>query len=449
MQGVRGAWISRGFALYWPHSFVTNETRQGLSMISSTRCRLGDVLVLASLGVLLAVEGVGGGREVRRLNGVEVGERDSLLVRFVRPGVLHRSIVDSRGPWLINILEIDLRRSDLWIESARAWDTLRGRERTSGMAARCATEEAAAVAALNADFFNMETGESVNNQVRGGEILRAVVPVGAPGTEETVVRSQIGFRNDNSPVLGPLVFDGSILWPRGGRSPLASVNVLRSRTPYVLFTSAFGSATPRDLTARGEVDLPLRRVERRGDTIISVVEGKGHRAGGTPLSADRIVLTTVNVPSALDTVRPDAGDTVALVLSFRPPAPNLRSLVGGIPWLVRGGKVVQIAKEELEGASMDFATRRHPRTGIGFSRDSATAYFLTVDGRQAASVGMSLQEFGDLMVGAGVFEGLNLDGGGSTTMVVDGVVVNSPSDAAGERPVANCLLVMERRPKRD
>jgi len=62
---------------------------------------------------------------------------------------------------------------------------------------------------------------------------------------------------------------------------------------------------------------------------------------------------------------------------------------------------------------------------------------------------MSLQEFGDLMVGAGVFEGLNLDGGGSTTMVVDGVVVNSPSDAAGERPVANCLLLMERRPKRD
>jgi exopolysaccharide biosynthesis protein len=60
---------------------------------------------------------------------------------------------------------------------------------------------------------------------------------------------------------------------------------------------------------------------------------------------------------------------------------------------------------------------------------------------------MSLAEFGDLMIRSGVYQGLNLDGGGSTTMVVDGVVVNSPSDAAGERPVANCLLLLERRKK--
>jgi hypothetical protein len=417
-------------------------------MASCVRCRFRGCLSIILLGVLLAAEG--GAGDSGRAEGEEGwrGEEDSLLVRFVRPGVVHRSIVDSRGPWLINILEIDLRRGDLWIESARACDTLRGRETTSAMAVRCATEASGVVAALNADFF-METGESVNNQVRGGEILRAVIPVGAPGTEETIVRSQIGFCDDNSPVLARFIFDGMVLWPRGEKSALSSVNVLRGRTPYVVFTGAFGGATRRDSAAPGAVDLPLRRVERRGDTLFTVVEGGSHRAGGTPLSADRMALTAVNSPSAIDSVRPEEGDTVALVLSFRPPAPALRSLVGGIPWLVRGGKVVRIAKEELEGVSVDFATRRHPRTGVGFSKDSTTAYFLTVDGRQAASAGMSLEEFGNLMVGAGVSEGLNLDGGGSTTMVVDGVVVNSPSDAAGERPVANCLLLMERRPTRD
>jgi hypothetical protein len=372
-------------------------------------------------------------------------DRDSLLIRLVRPGVVHRSIVDSRGPWFINILEIDLRRDDLWIGSARANDTLRGREKTSAMAARSGGRESSVAAAINADFFNMTTGESVNNQVVEGEIIRAVLPVGEPDAEETIVRSQIGFCSENTPVLGRLVFDGTVVWPRGGLTPLASVNVLRSRTPYVLFTGAFGSSTPRDSVAAMAVDLPLRRVARRGDTVFTVVAGAGHPAGGTALSETHLALMALCHPSALDSLSLEGGDTVALVLAFQPPAGRLRSLVGGIPWLVRAGEVIRLEKGELEGVSEDVATRRHPRTGVGFSRDSTTAYFITVDGRQASSVGMSLKEFGDLMIGAGVSEGLNLDGGGSTTMVVDGVVVNSPSDAGGERPVANCLLLMERR----
>ena len=55
---------------------------------------------------------------------------------------------------------------------------------------------------------------------------------------------------------------------------------------------------------------------------------------------------------------------------------------------------------------------------------------------------MTLPEFAGLMIGAGVTEGVNLDGGGSTVMVVEGKIVNAPSDAAGERPVANGLLLV-------
>lgn len=58
---------------------------------------------------------------------------------------------------------------------------------------------------------------------------------------------------------------------------------------------------------------------------------------------------------------------------------------------------------------------------------------------------MSLVEFANLMLSIGVYEGLNLDGGGSTTMVVDGEVVNKPSDPTGERPVGNALVVFYRR----
>jgi len=161
-----------------------------------------------------------------------------------------------------------------------------------------------------------------------------------------------------------------------------------------------------------------------------------------------MVLSMRENPGMIDSIAVGQGDTIRIYVGFLPAIPGLRSLVGGIPWLVRDGRRFVPSKETLEGAGMQFATRRHPRTGVGFSRDSTIAYFLTVDGRQATSDGMTLEEFADLMMAQGVYQGLNLDGGGSTTMVVDGVVVNSPSDASGERPVANCLLLMERRTRK-
>ncbi len=70
---------------------------------------------------------------------------------------------------------------------------------------------------------------------------------------------------------------------------------------------------------------------------------------------------------------------------------------------------------------------------------------VTVDGRQIFSVGMSLPEFADLLLKLGAWEALNLDGGGSTTMMLEGQIVNYPSDQTGERPVGNCLLLVARR----
>ncbi len=54
---------------------------------------------------------------------------------------------------------------------------------------------------------------------------------------------------------------------------------------------------------------------------------------------------------------------------------------------------------------------------------------------------MTLVEFANVMIAQGVYQGLNLDGGGSTTFILEGQVMNSPSDATGERPVGNCLLL--------
>jgi hypothetical protein len=60
---------------------------------------------------------------------------------------------------------------------------------------------------------------------------------------------------------------------------------------------------------------------------------------------------------------------------------------------------------------------------------------------------MTLDELANFMLTLGVWQGVNLDGGGSTTMVVRGKVVNSPSDATGERSVSNAILVVSSAPQ--
>lgn len=92
-----------------------------------------------------------------------------------------------------------------------------------------------------------------------------------------------------------------------------------------------------------------------------------------------------------------------------------------------------------------FNSKRHPRTAVGIRRDGSKV-LVTVDGRTAASQGATIPEMQEIMHWLGCVDALNLDGGGSTAMVVNGVVVNHPCDnkkfdAEGERSVANAIIV--------
>lgn len=92
-----------------------------------------------------------------------------------------------------------------------------------------------------------------------------------------------------------------------------------------------------------------------------------------------------------------------------------------------------------------FNTNRHPRTAVGRKADG-TVLLVTADGRNSQAAGLSMAELQLVMIALDCVDAINLDGGGSTTMVVRGTVVNHPSDnnqfdPAGERPVANAILV--------
>ena len=135
----------------------------------------------------------------------------------------------------------------------------------------------------------------------------------------------------------------------------------------------------------------------------------------------------------------DAGQN-ARILSLQEVPPSARQIIAGSDILLRDGK------SALNNRSA-FATNRHPRTAVGLSDAGKTLVLVVVDGRDApAAIGMSLSELSDLMQSLGCSDALNLDGGGSSEIILrdanDGKlrVLNQPSDGR-ERAVANVLGV--------
>lgn len=132
-------------------------------------------------------------------------------------------------------------------------------------------------------------------------------------------------------------------------------------------------------------------------------------------------------------------EVVEGTLVVEPSSGEPEFLVAGYPELLDGGRPVG----DLEvGTRPSFAAVRHPRTAVGFSREDERLWVAVVEGRQRArSAGMTLPEMTNLLLALGATEALNLDGGGSSVMVLEGRAASRPSDAEGERAVVNALVV--------
>ncbi|HEX7025224.1 MAG TPA: phosphodiester glycosidase family protein, partial [Gemmatimonadales bacterium] len=171
-------------------------------------------------------------------------------------------------------------------------------------------------------------------------------------------------------------------------------------------------------------------------------------AAGTEIPGDGAVLVArqgapADLRAALLALHP--GDTIRTDVRLEPFHPA--EAVGGRPILVRDSAVTDAVDTEGQPG---FAGGRHPRTAAGIARGGRRLILVTVDGRQKPySDGMTLRELAGLLLVLGARDAINLDGGGSTTMVLGGPaasdtlrLVNRPSDSAGERPVGNALAVI-------
>ena len=95
---------------------------------------------------------------------------------------------------------------------------------------------------------------------------------------------------------------------------------------------------------------------------------------------------------------------------------------------------------------MQHENQRHPRSAAGYNQDKTKLYLVAVDGRSTLSKGMNLNELSNFMIdGLSVWDGLNFDGGGSTTLNAGKQTINTVSEGT-QRAIANALLVIKQNP---
>jgi hypothetical protein len=336
----------------------------------------------------------------------------------------------SGKPVNINLLRLDLIRVRLDVH--HAMDAAIGTEKTSSIAARHK-----AFAAINAGFFRLDTspfaGDPTGVFIVDGKVL----------SEHKDPRITLFISNqirdtDHGPFLQETTvnFGYSTIFPaiEFGKSAtqliVSGLNRERKAFEVVVYTPEFGVRTPAS-------DIPVLEVidDRGRIKAVSITNG----STAIPPKGSVVVMD----PGQADRFKNAINTRIELVgSSMRPP---FEDAVAGVPQLIKNSKIDITWQQEK--SSKAFVETRHPRTAVAKLKDGKFL-MLTADGRSEQSAGLDLYDLAAYFLELGATDAMNLDGGGSTTMFLDGKVVNKPSDKEGERKVGDAILVTLRKPKK-
>lgn len=118
---------------------------------------------------------------------------------------------------------------------------------------------------------------------------------------------------------------------------------------------------------------------------------------------------------------------------------KMNTVIGGGPVLIQNGEVKISNNVEMKFAGKAIHDR-HPRTAIGYTKDGHLIIFVS-EGRSESAAGLTLPQMAKILQKLGCEEALNLDGGGSSCMIINGKKVNYPSDKGEERSVPSVFII--------
>jgi hypothetical protein len=358
----------------------------------------------------------------------EAGDRDLreslrpiIRTKKIAPGVLFTRIVERQVPRRTFVLKIDPSKA-VTVDMALAKSRMPARRETSGIA-----RAHDALAATNGDFSVRDVGRMVHAFAQDGDLVQTSGPgsaffalrrdetdafVGTPRLDVTVTNQTTGqtLRIDRWNHGGPTPGEIVAFSPLGGS--------LEAPPPFTCSVRLLPQASPTAESGGVFVDHVVDEV--------ACTEEAMPRSGGVVLSA----APATDEATQLLAMTPGASMRVRWALGWD----DVFDVIGGLPVLLQDGQVA------FEPCFTQFCNR-NPRTAIGWTSNQRLL-LVVIDGRQPSwSVGSSLRELADTMRKLGAVDALNLDGGGSSTMVVKGEVVNRPSDGQ-QRRVTTAVLVL-------
>jgi len=318
------------------------------------------------------------------------------------------------GPLNINVLDIDPNK--VFIKPVLAGD-----EKANGFFCEKVSiiaKRHKALAAINGTYFSTKTYNPLGLLLISGDIISS------PLFNRSVlfITRKKEFFIENTKLAASMLIDGENITVN-----FDSVNLPRYNNQLVLYTPKYGKTTKTSSDPKA-IEFSIASdgtVLTQGDNNLSIPQ-EGFVIAGHGKAKDWLVANL------------RVGKRIFVYQNLSSIKEGIYHAISGGPTLLENGKIYITAVDEQ--FKTDITQGRAPRTAIGLTRDNRVI-FITVDGRQNSfSVGVTLKELAAIMQEYGVIDAMNLDGGGSTTMVVNGRVVNSPSGGS-ERPVNNAVLL--------
>lgn len=335
------------------------------------------------------------------------------------------------GPFIVHGIEADLTQGGIGLMAWRSG----GLVTTTRQVRDASTAGYKVIGGLNADFFNFQSTLPIGNHVTEGEFVYGIHSR----------RSHVLVDNSGNVLYEPVSFEGRVKRGDDLRVRLTGVNRHRANDQAMFYNRYYEGLSRNDSSG---VELAVRLLPgyewRAGNEVRMVVDSikQGYMFNMNGRTMISVGSSHSDYPSYRQL---KTADTLSVFLGFRnAELKNIMQVVGGGGRILRDGKDATGENIEMEGIAESFLTTRHPRSVVASNRDGSKVWLLAIDGRQSTSVGMNFEEMAAYLQSLGAWNAVNLDGGGSTTLVYDNRVVNSPSDPTGERAVANIIMLVGR-----
>lgn len=270
-----------------------------------------------------------------------------------------------------------------------------------------------AIIAINGGFFKPQTGVPLGALMIDGKVLTGPIfnRVGIAIFEEG---NKTRFKMDN------INFDINA-YTKSGAVKIDNINQPRMSIAYtLLYTNDWGAASPQAPSNGYNLLVSGNKIVKMSANPIPMQEGE------------------MVIQGPKETIIKLARDKeIYIHLKLQDELKNARHIIGAGPYLVKDSQIyVDVKTQKLQAIG-----GKNPRSAIGY-RDDGTFIIVTIDGREQASVGMTLYELATLMKNLGCTHAMNFDGGSSSAMYVKGKIVNTAVNKEGI-PVSNALVVSE------